>query len=209
MSLWRGSGRAPDRIGSVRLRSRPARTLLPGQGFIGLLDPRLVRDLWRAMGGADVVHVHAGRDLVSLAALAVAALRRVPCVAQTHGMVEPRTALPVRLFDLLYLPLLRRTRTCFVLTEQERRLVARVLGPDGPPLRILPNGIRPGPPEPGPRRPRDPMCCSWPGCIRASVRKPSWRWPRWSTRSCPRPGSRCTARTTDRCPPYAGSSPTG
>ncbi|MCE0445533.1 hypothetical protein LT493_12310 [Streptomyces tricolor] len=40
-------------------------------------------------------------------ALAVAAVRRVPCVAQTHGMVEPRTALPVRLFDLLYLPLLR------------------------------------------------------------------------------------------------------
>ncbi|MFF7128717.1 glycosyltransferase [Streptomyces sp. NPDC008240] len=156
MSLWRGSGRGPDRIGPVRLRSRPARTLLPGQGFIGLLHPLLVRDLWRAMGDADVVHVHAGRDLVSLAALAVAALRRVPCVAQTHGMVEPRSALPVRLFDRLYLPLLRRTRTCFVLTGQERRLVADVLGPDGPPLRILPNGIRPGPPEPGPRRQRDP-----------------------------------------------------
>ncbi|GAA2194043.1 glycosyltransferase family 4 protein [Streptomyces bangladeshensis] len=156
MALWRGSGPAPDRIGSVRLRSRPARALLPGRGCIGLLHPLLVRDLWRAMGGADVVHVHAGRDLVSLAALAVAAVRRVPCVAQTHGMVEPRTALPVRLFDLLYLPLLRRARACCVLTGHERRLVARVLGPDGPPLRILPNGIRPGPPEPEPRRPRDP-----------------------------------------------------
>lgn len=156
MSLWRGSDRAPERIGTVRLRSRPARTLLPGRGFIGLLHPLLVRDLWRAMGGAEVVHVHAGRDLVSLSALAVAALRRVPCVAQTHGMVEPRTALPVRLFDLLYLPLLRRVRACCVLTEQERGLVARVLGPDGPPLRILPNGIEPGPPEPAPRQPREP-----------------------------------------------------
>ncbi|MFF8909487.1 glycosyltransferase family 4 protein [Streptomyces olivaceoviridis] len=156
MSLWRGGGRAPERVGAVRLRSRPARTLLPGRGFIGLLHPLLVRDLWRAMGGAEVVHVHAGRDLVSLSALAVAALRRVPCVAQTHGMVEPRTALPVRLFDLLYLPLLRRARACCVLTEQERGLVARVLGPDGPPLRILPNGIEPGPPEPEPRQPREP-----------------------------------------------------
>ncbi|MFJ8085446.1 glycosyltransferase family 4 protein [Streptomyces sp. NPDC096205] len=156
MSLWRGSRRAPERIGTVRLRSRPARSLLPGRGFIGLLHPLLLRDLWRAIGGADVVHVHAGRDLVSLSALAVAALRRVPCVAQTHGMVEPRTALPVRLFDLLYLPLLRRARACCVLTEQERRLVARALGAASPPLRILPNGIQPGPPEPAPRQPREP-----------------------------------------------------
>ncbi|MES9525531.1 glycosyltransferase [Streptomyces capoamus] len=156
MSLWRGSGPAPDRIGAVRLRTRPARALLPGRGCIGLLHPLLVRDLWRAVRAADVVHVHAGRDLVSLTALAVAALRRVPCVVQTHGMVEPRTALPVRLFDLPYLPLLRRARACCVLTERERRLVATVLGAGGPPLRIVPNGIRPRPPGPAPRRPRDP-----------------------------------------------------
>ncbi|MFF5023036.1 glycosyltransferase [Streptomyces collinus] len=156
MSLWRGRGRGPRRIGSVRLRTRPARALLPGRGFLALLHPLLVRDLWRAMRDADAVHVHAGRDLVSLAALAVAALRRVPCVAQTHGMVEPRTSAAVRLFDLVYLPLLRRTRTCLVLTEHERRMVDRVLGPGGPPLRVLPNGIRPAPPEPGRRQPRDP-----------------------------------------------------
>ncbi|GHF57280.1 glycosyltransferase [Streptomyces thermodiastaticus] len=157
LSLWRGSGRAPDRIGDVPLRSRPARTLLPARGCVGLLHPLLPRDLWRAMKDTDVVHVHAGRDLVSLAALAVAALRRVPCVAQTHGMVEPRTTLPVRLFDLLYLPLLRRARACCVLTGQERRLVARVLGGDGPPLPVLPNGIRPDAPEPEPHRSRPPQ----------------------------------------------------
>ncbi|MER6433861.1 glycosyltransferase [Streptomyces sp900105245] len=156
MALWRGRGRAPEHMGPIRLRTRPARTLLPRRGFIGLLHPLLVRDLWRAMGESDVVHVHAGRDLVSLAALAVAALRRVPCVAQTHGMVEPRTALPVRIFDRVFLPLLRRTRTCLVLTEHERRLVADVLEPDAPPLRILPNGIRPAPAAARERQPREP-----------------------------------------------------
>ncbi|GGV63766.1 MULTISPECIES: glycosyltransferase [Streptomyces] len=156
LSLWRGSGRAPERIGDVPLRSRPARALLPARGCIGLLHPRLLGDLWRATEGVDVVHVHAGRDLVSLAALAVAVLRRVPCVAQTHGMVEPRTALPVRLFDLLYVPLLRRVRACCVLTGQERRQVARVLGGGSPPLPVLPNGIRPDAPGPESLGPRPP-----------------------------------------------------
>ncbi|GAA3298041.1 hypothetical protein GCM10020295_32640 [Streptomyces cinereospinus] len=108
------------------------------------MHPLLVRDLWRAMGGADVVHVHAGRDLVTLAALAVAVLRRRPFVAQTHGMVQPRHTAVARLFDRLYVPLLRRARACLVLTGRERAAVAEVVGDGGPPLVILPNGVRPG-----------------------------------------------------------------
>lgn len=142
VSLWRGRSPAPARIGSVPLRTRPARSLLPGR-FTGLMHPLLVRDMWSAMGGADVVHVHAGRDLVSIAALAVAALRRKRFVAQTHGMVQPRRAAAVRLFDRVYVPLLRRARGCLVLTEQERRAVAEVIGAGGPPLVTLPNGVRP------------------------------------------------------------------
>ncbi|MCF1593420.1 glycosyltransferase [Streptomyces muensis] len=142
VSLWRGRSAAPARLGSVPLRTRPARSVLPGR-FTGLMHPLLVRDMWVAMGRADVVHVHAGRDLVSVAALAVAALRRKRFVAQTHGMVQPRRAAAVRLFDRLYVPLLRRARGCLVLTEQERRDVAEVVGAGGPPLMTLPNGVRP------------------------------------------------------------------
>ncbi|WP_345015603.1 glycosyltransferase [Streptomyces shaanxiensis] len=142
LSLWRGRSPAPERVGSVPLRTRPARSLLPGR-FTGLMHPLLVRDLWRSMGSADVVHIHAGRDLVSITALAVAALRRKNFLAQTHGMVEPRRRAVVRLFDRLYVPLLRRARGCLVLTERERRAVAEVIGPDGPPLLKLPNGVRP------------------------------------------------------------------
>ncbi|WP_141309611.1 glycosyltransferase [Streptomyces spinoverrucosus] len=142
VSLWRGRGPAPARFGSVPLRTRPARSLLPGR-FTGLMHPLLVKDLWRSMGGADVVHVHAGRDLVTLTALAVAVLRRTRFVAQTHGMVQPRRSAAVRLFDRLYVPLLRRARACLVLTEQERGAVAGVVGAGGPPLVTLPNGVRP------------------------------------------------------------------
>jgi glycosyltransferase involved in cell wall biosynthesis len=142
VSLWRGRSPAARRIGAVRFVSRPARRLVPGRGCLGLMHPLLLRDLWRAMGRADAVHLHAGRDLVSLAALAVARLRRTAFVTQTHGMVEPRSGLVARVFDGLYVPLLRRARCCFVLTERERRALSEVLGPDGPPLVTLPNGLR-------------------------------------------------------------------
>ena len=142
VSLWRGRSPAPVRFGSVPLRTRPARSLLPGR-FPGLMHPLLVGDMWRSMGRADVVHIHAGRDLVSLTALGLAVLGRKRFVTQTHGMVEPRRRLAARLFDLVYVPLLRRSRGCLVLTERERRALAEVTGPKGPPLLSLPNGVRP------------------------------------------------------------------
>ncbi|MER5428324.1 glycosyltransferase [Streptomyces sp. NPDC002588] len=142
VSLWRGAAPAPERLGAVPFVSRPAWRAVPGRGCLGLMHPLLLWDLWRVMGSADAVHVHAGRDLVSLAALAVARLRRADFVTQTHGMVEPRTAPVARVFDRLFVPLLRRARACLVLTDRERRELSAVLGPDGPELVSLPNGLR-------------------------------------------------------------------
>ncbi len=155
VALWRGRGPAPDRVAGVPARTRPARTLVPGQGFLGLLHPRLPLDLWRLAGRADVLHVHAGRDLVSLTALAVAALRRRHLVVQTHGMVQPRRAPLARVFDAVYRPLLRRASTLLALTDRERADLAEVLGPRCPAVCDVPNGVRPAPepaspPEPGP-----------------------------------------------------------
>lgn len=142
LSLWRGGGRAPARVGGVPLRARRARTLVPGQGFLGLLHPLLPLDLWRSIGRADAVHVHAGRDLVSLAALAVAVVRRRRFVVQTHGMVQPRGGAVARIFDRLYVPLLRRARGCLVLTDAEHEGLSEVLGAKAPPFVRLPNGVR-------------------------------------------------------------------
>ncbi|GGO80104.1 glycosyltransferase [Wenjunlia tyrosinilytica] len=142
LSLWRGAAPAPDQVDGVPLRARRARTLIPGQGFLGLFHPGLALDLWRRTGRADAVHVHAGRDLVSLAALAVAVLRRRPFVVQTHGMVQPRRSPVARVFDRLYVPLLRRARAALVLTDEEEAGLREVFGDKAPPLVRLPNGVR-------------------------------------------------------------------
>lgn len=142
LSLWRGPGPVPASVDGVRLRAVRARTLVPGRGFLGLLNPRLLTALWREAGRADILHVHTGRDLVSLSALLVARLRRVPYVVQTHGMVQPRGGAVPRLFDAVLVPLLRRAKACLVLTEEEERGLAAVLDGDHPPLTRLPNGVR-------------------------------------------------------------------
>lgn len=142
VSLWRGRTAPPRTTDGVPLRAPRARTLVPGRGFLGLFNPRLAVTLWRRAGRADVLHVHAGRDLVSLAALAVAVLRRRPFLVQTHGMVQPRRSIVVRIFDRCYVPLLRRARAALVLTEEEETGLRRVVRPGGPPMIRLPNGVR-------------------------------------------------------------------
>ncbi|MGX1761053.1 glycosyltransferase [Streptomyces lydicus] len=142
VSLWRGRGAPPRSVDGVPLRARPARTLVPGQGFLGLFHPGLLPLLWRSVGRAEALHLHAGRDLVSLAALAVAVVRRRPFVVQTHGMVQPRGSVVARLFDRVYVPLLRRAAAALVLTHEEEAGLRQVLGPRGPRLVRLPNGVR-------------------------------------------------------------------
>ncbi|MFD7920889.1 glycosyltransferase [Streptomyces sp. NPDC059740] len=160
LALWRGAGPAPAALGGVPLRAHRARTLVPGQGFLGLLHPGLVAALWRAAGEEGVLHVHAGRDLVSLTAVACAVLRRRPFLVQTHGMVAPRGALLARCFDLLYLPLLRRARQVLALTGREEAGLRRLLGRGrrGARLARLPNGVRPPAQAPPPAaRPAGPV----------------------------------------------------
>ncbi|MFD9209368.1 glycosyltransferase [Streptomyces sioyaensis] len=151
VSLWRGRGAPPGTVDGVPLRARPARTLVPGQGFLGLFHPGLLPALWRRAGRADALHLHVGRDLVSLAALATAVLRRRQFVVQTHGMVQPRRSAVARLFDRVYVPLLRRARAALVLTDEEEAGLRQVLGPRGPRLVRLPNGVRTRPAD----EPRD------------------------------------------------------
>jgi glycosyltransferase involved in cell wall biosynthesis len=143
-ALWGGSGVPPGSIDGVELRARRARAFVPRTGALGKFSAGYVGVLWRTVGAADVVHVHTGRDLASLAALNIAAIRRKPVVVQTHGMVDVRTGVRARAFDTLLRPLIKRASACLVLTDAEAAGVASVLGASSPPLICIPNGVKPG-----------------------------------------------------------------
>lgn len=139
-ALWRGAGGPPPAVEGVPARLFPARTVVPGTGVLGQLSAGLLGWLWRELPCADVLHVHGGRNLVTVATLLVAAARRVPYVVQTHGMVMPRRHPRARLLDLLLVPLLRRARHRLVLTSVEGRGLSEVVGP-GAPVTRLANGV--------------------------------------------------------------------
>lgn len=145
--LGRGDVRVPPGLSAERWVLHPARRLVPGAGMLGLFNAGLIRYLWVTLRTVDVVHVHAGRDLVSLAALLVARIRRIPVVAQTHGMVLPRRHLRARVFDPLFLRLLRRVRTVLFMTPGEETDLRSQLGATAS-LTFLGNGVEVLAPEP-------------------------------------------------------------
>ncbi len=101
-------------------------------GFSGLTSPSLLAGAHRLVRGADVVHVHLARDLVTLP-VALAALRAGrPLVLQTHGMVDPSKRLSARLLDAVAVRrVLRRAAAVLHLTTHELRDLEAVVGAAG------------------------------------------------------------------------------
>jgi glycosyltransferase involved in cell wall biosynthesis len=125
----RGFSAPPTELDGVPVRLFPARTLLPGTGFAGLTSPGLLRWLRTAVLRADVVHVHAARDLVTLPAAATARRAGVPYFLQTHGMIDPSANPLARPLDAaLTRPLLRAAAGVFHLTGLEREQLTEVAG---------------------------------------------------------------------------------
>jgi glycosyltransferase involved in cell wall biosynthesis len=110
-------------------------------GFSGMVSPGL--GLWLLMNIAnyDVVHIHAGRDLISTTSLALAWVRRRRYVTQTHGMIQPDERLRTQIMDgTAVRRLLRGARARFVLTQHEEDGLLEVLGRQMTCER-LPNGV--------------------------------------------------------------------
>jgi glycosyltransferase involved in cell wall biosynthesis len=83
-----GYGRnPPEELEGAPVRLFPARRVLPSAGVSGLAAPSMLTWARGAFRRADVVHVHLGRDLVTLPAALLALRLEVPYVVQTHGMV--------------------------------------------------------------------------------------------------------------------------
>jgi glycosyltransferase involved in cell wall biosynthesis len=136
-----GDGTRPDEVDGVPARLFPVRRAFPAPGFSGLAAPAMVRWARSALAGYDVVHVHLGRDLVTLPMAALARRRRIPYVVQTHGMVVPSgNPLAPVLDGLLTRRVLQDATAVLHLTPLERDGLTAVAGP-GLRLEHLGNGV--------------------------------------------------------------------
>ncbi|MEU9619485.1 MULTISPECIES: glycosyltransferase [unclassified Streptomyces] len=145
MALGDGfAGRLPRTVEGVPVHLFQARHLLPVFEVSGITSGALLLAARRMMRGADLVHVHLMRDLVTLPAALLALASRTPLVVQTHGMVDPTEKRVAQLTDLLGVrKVLRGADAVLHLTERERLDVHAVAAPV--PLRTvrLVNGVRP------------------------------------------------------------------
>jgi glycosyltransferase involved in cell wall biosynthesis len=134
-------GRATLTIPRVNVQLFRAHQTVPGSGFAGTCSPGLWRDLRRRAAKADVVHVHLGRDMVSLPAALVADLCGRPLLVQTHGMVRIDHRLKARAVDtLLTRRVLRHSAAQLVLTDDEEADAPVVAGQAMNTVRVA-NGV--------------------------------------------------------------------
>ncbi|MFE3189507.1 glycosyltransferase [Nocardia sp. NPDC059240] len=145
----RGYDRPPTAIGEVPVRLFPARTLLPATGFAGLAAPGLWRWVRRHGRDFDIVHIHLGRDLVTLPAALAVRRAGTPYVVQPHGMITPSAHPLAAPLDAGWTrKVLRDARAVCFLTPAERDDLGAVAGPRLP-LVHLDNGVPGYPPAAG------------------------------------------------------------
>lgn len=131
----------PAEVDGVRTALFRPRRVLPGTGFAGLTSPGLLSWLPRAAAGADVVHVHLARDLLTLPAAWLAQCTGTPVVVQTHGMIDPSDhPLAGPLDAVLTRRVLKRAHRVFHLTHKEAQDL-RAVSPGTLALEELHNGM--------------------------------------------------------------------
>lgn len=138
----RGFGRdLPDTFDGVPVKLFHARPLVPQLGFSGVAAPKLQAWLRRELTSADVMHVHMGRDLITLPSALSASRLDVPYVLQTHGMITPSAHPLASPVDFAWTkPALRRAARVFYLTEKERNSLNDLV-PGQLRLQSLHNGV--------------------------------------------------------------------
>lgn len=130
----------------------PVHQLVRRARFSGLASGRLLLRLVGLIAGADVVHVHVSRDLVTMPGSALALLLRKPLVLHCHGMIVPSERRSAALYDsVLTRTILRRADRVLVLTPAERRQIETVAGAALPKLDVVENGVDVSNPRTGQR----------------------------------------------------------
>jgi glycosyltransferase involved in cell wall biosynthesis len=134
-------GKLPTTYDDFPVKLFTGRQAVPRAGFAGLTAPQLFPWLSRALKGADIVHVHMSRDLVTLPSAAMALKSKIPLVVQTHGMIDSSEKFLAKPLDaILTAPILRGASKILYLTEKEKFDISEVaqyrVAVDG-----LPNGV--------------------------------------------------------------------
>jgi glycosyltransferase involved in cell wall biosynthesis len=157
---WRGEGRAPELLDGTPAHLFPIQHVARSRGHSGMVSLGLFRWLVANVKHFDVVHVHAGRDLISTASMAITRIRGRSYVVQTHGMVAVDERLMARLMDSLFSRrLLRAACTRFVLTKGEASDLHSVLGSGVNTERLI-NGVPPPSLKMEPTRVREVLYCA-------------------------------------------------
>ncbi|MBM9505338.1 glycosyltransferase [Actinacidiphila acididurans] len=121
-------GPLPGSVEGVPSFLHRARHVLPAFEVSGITSPALLARAGRLVRGADVVHVHLMRDLITLPFALTALRARVPLVLQTHGMIDPTEKAFAKAVDVLALKrVLRGADAILHLTAEERDGVQAVV----------------------------------------------------------------------------------
>ena len=141
----RGYGQPPHDLYGTPVRLFRARQVVPFTGHAGIAAPSAIYWMFKNRRNIDVVHVHLGRDLVSMPAALLALLLKKRVVIQTHGMIiKSKHPIAPALDRFLTRPILRRADAVLYLTSRERDDLLEV--ESGIAAQALPNGVPPSPP---------------------------------------------------------------
>ena len=145
---WDGEG-SVDLPDSVDVRLYRVRSWMPNAGLAGLISPKLAFDIDARTEKHDIMHLHQGRDLVSVSAGYMATTRGLPYLVQTHGMIGPDKRRKAKIIDrLVTRRVLKGAGQVLSLTEDEDADLAQVV--PGLAVARLRNGITEAPDLPGP-----------------------------------------------------------
>ena len=136
----------PTTVDDVPAKLFPARMLVPGSGFAGLVAPSMMRWFLSHRRSFDVAHIHLARELVMVPMALAVRHYRLPFVVQAHGMIIPsHHPLSGPLDAMAVRPVLRSAGAVFFLTARERRQLLDVARAPLP-LMQLDNGVPEYPP---------------------------------------------------------------
>ncbi|MBD0864077.1 glycosyltransferase [Gordonia sp. zg691] len=123
-----GPAMAPN-VSGVRILTFTTRTIGAGPSFSRIVSPTMFRWIWSHAAEFDVAHIHLSRDFVTLPAALLLSRRDIPTHVQTHGMINPRPALPYQAIDrTLTIPAVRNAHTAFYLNDAELTKLRSAIG---------------------------------------------------------------------------------